>query len=121
MILAEDFFDILYSTKNDDTIRCRVRLNAEHPIYKVHFPDNPITPGVCLIQMVTELLERHIGRSLAFHTAVNIKFRQPIYPKHEPTFVFTNMVVNDGQFSVRVSIEDGETQFAKMSLIYHIQ
>ncbi len=34
-----------------------ISLNADNVIYKAHFPSNPITPGVCLIQMALEITE----------------------------------------------------------------
>ena len=36
--------------------------DAGHAIYAAHFPGNPVTPGVCIIQTVKELAERSIGR-----------------------------------------------------------
>ena len=34
-----------------------ISLNADNVIYKAHFPSNPITPGVCLIQIALEITE----------------------------------------------------------------
>ena len=33
-----------------------VILNPDHLIYKAHFPGQPVTPGVCILQMIRELL-----------------------------------------------------------------
>ena len=34
-----------------NTYLCTLTLNAEHPIFKGHFPNNPVTPGVCMMQI----------------------------------------------------------------------
>ena len=34
----------------------RLRLIPDCVIYRAHFPELPVTPGVCIIQIVSELL-----------------------------------------------------------------
>ena len=62
MILLNDFFQIVESGVDPKSgqLIFKVRLNASHVIYKAHFPGMPITPGVCIIQMVTECLQQHL-------------------------------------------------------------
>ena len=33
----------------------KVILNPDHLIYKAHFPGQPVTPGVCILQIIQEL------------------------------------------------------------------
>ena len=47
--------------------------DAGHAIYGAHFPGNPVTPGVCIIQTVKELAERSIGRPLFLRTVRNVR------------------------------------------------
>jgi len=53
--------DSLYYINNKVTegtaVRYDVQLDASHFIYQAHFPGEPITPGVCIIQIAKELLE----------------------------------------------------------------
>ena len=41
----------------------RIKLNKDHDIYNGHFPNNPITPGVIIIQIIKEILEEKVGIS----------------------------------------------------------
>ena len=120
MKLIDNFFQITDSCTTDDSYTCKVRLNPQHPIYSVHFPDNPVTPGVCLMQMATEMLEEKFGKKLLLSKAKSIKFKKIIGPDETPTFVFTKMVLDDQQFSVNISIEDEEAQMAIMSLQFNV-
>lgn len=120
MKLTDNFFKIISASDTADGYVCKVRLNPQHPIYRVHFPDNPVTPGVCLIQMATELLEQRYDRKLLLSKAKSIKFKQIIGPDEEPTFIFTKMVLTDEQLAVSVSIEDAEAQSAVMSLLFTV-
>ncbi len=120
MKLTDTFFHILDSCTDDDSYACRVQLNASHPIYSVHFPDNPVTPGVCLIQIATELLEQQYGKKLNLWKAKNIKFKKTVGPDKTPRFVFTKLDLADGLLSANVSIEDGEVQAAVMALQFRV-
>ena len=118
MKLLNDFYSIVDETSCDGTYNCKVKMNPQHGLYKVHFPGNPVTPGVCLVQMATEILERKYDKKFQLSEAVNIKFRKTIVPEDEPTFVFNKVVFEDDLLKTSVTIEDNENQFVKMSLIY---
>ena len=49
-------------------------LNPDNLIYKAHFPGQPVTPGVCVLQMVSELLSVQEGKQLTIKSIKNAKF-----------------------------------------------
>lgn len=120
MRLINNFFHIDSMETTGDTFRCKVHMNEDHNIYKVHFPGNPITPGVCLIQMGTEILGQILHKNLQLKIAKEIKFKKALEPTDKPTFVFTKMAQEDGGFMrANISIEDDcGNQFAMMKLRY---
>ena len=74
MTLKNSMFTVMGGTPD----QVAVRLNGGHEIYKAHFPGNPITPGVCIVQMIGELLSDRCGRRLSLSKIVNLKFVAPI-------------------------------------------
>lgn len=122
MKLINDFFYIETSqqpTADSQQLKdfsCQVTLNADHRLYSVHFPGNPVTPGACLVQMANEILNSHFGRTLLLTKASSIKFKKPVSPHDRLTFVFTKNVSEDDHISTSLSIENEEVQFARMSL-----
>ena len=118
MKLINDFYHIVATDDSEGKYVCKVKMNATHNIYSVHFPGNPVTPGVCLVQMVAEMLEQKYSRRFVLSTAVNIKFKRLVSPNDEPSFVFSKIVIEDGILKTIVSIEDEQGQFVKMSLQY---
>ena len=120
MKLINDFFQIVISNIKEDEIVASVKMNADHSIYHAHFPGNPITPGVCLVQMSTEILEMGIKRHLHLQHAVKIKFCNPMVPSVEPTFIFQKINISEHSVSVQVIIRDSNVQYAKMTLIYTV-
>lgn len=99
--------DALFTIVETDGQRTRIRLNPEHVIYQAHFPGNPITPGVCLIQIVSELTALQVHQHLSLQTVVNLKFAAPVSPIDTPLI---DVVLSSVQ-------EDGETVKVKGSIL----
>ena len=80
-MLQGSFYDILQSNQDSYTIR----FNSTHPIFSGHFPDHPIVPGACIVQIAEELAALTYGYPVRFMTLRDLKFRQPITPDQEVT------------------------------------
>ena len=91
MTLQNDMFTVVGS----DAGGIRIGLRADHPIYRAHFPGNPITPGVCIVQMVGELLADRVGRRLMLSQVVNLKFVAPLSPVDTPEVIVRLTAVDD--------------------------
>ena len=76
-----------------------VRLNPDHFIFKAHFPGHPITPGVCLMQMVAELASVAEGCSLYARSIKNAKYTGVVSPDEVTSLRFS--------FTSRTETEDG--------------
>jgi 3-hydroxyacyl-[acyl-carrier-protein] dehydratase len=80
MILAGSFYTLVNPVTEADGIRAVLEINPGHEIFKGHFPGQPVVPGVCMMQIVKELLETATGRSLRLHTGLDLKFLSVIDP-----------------------------------------
>ena len=65
-----------------------IRLNPEHPIFKGHFPGNPITPGVCVVQIAIDLFSNLFQQEFYLHKAKSIKFLNLIKPNEIDTICY---------------------------------
>jgi len=90
-------------------------LKPGHPIYKGHFPGNPVVPGVCQIQMVKELIEKAVDHPLTLSRSDNIKFLSMINPIANPNLEFRILIkpISDRLLSATASIVSGTTVFLK--------
>ena len=73
-------------TENNNSFNCIIRLNPEHEIYKGHFPEVPVAPGVCLVQVIKEIVMSKIHKKLMLSEGNNIKFLGLINPKETNLF-----------------------------------
>lgn len=115
-ILNNVLYTICSRETHEAEVVYHVALNKDCFIYKAHFPQNPITPGVCMVQTALELLEDLTGRRLEISEAKNIKFLHILSPTEHPEadFVFTS-VVNDEAVKAKVNVMKGDTVFAQLS------
>jgi 3-hydroxyacyl-[acyl-carrier-protein] dehydratase len=70
----------------DKTLFAQIALNPGHGIFSGHFPGQPVLPGVCMIQIVKELLEKCVGAALSLEKADQIKFLTVIDPRQTVAF-----------------------------------
>jgi len=75
-----------YTSENNNSFISRIELNPEHEVYKGHFPQVPVAPGVCLIQIVKEILMKKFQKNLFLAEGNNIKFLSMINPKESVQF-----------------------------------
>ncbi len=121
-MLLNKFFHIMDKKMESGALTVQVRLNPDHEIYKAHFPARPITPGVCQIQMITEILALHLHCELCLTGAKNVKYMTVISPVEvtELTVKFLKMECEGDACKVSVVFFKEEQVFSKMSVIYHV-
>lgn len=83
-MLNNTFFSFTTPETDGGLLKTTISLNPAHDIFKGHFPGNPIVPGVCMMQMVKEILENQLGKKLRLVKADNIKFLSFINPNEYP-------------------------------------
>ena len=96
-----------------------LELNPSCFIYQVHFPGEPITPGVCIMQMGKEVLEDALDKPLQVASVKNIKFLSIISPRETTsiTYLFKKVELSEDGKSVKAQlvVMAGEEAKAKIS------
>ncbi|HET8809823.1 MAG TPA: 3-hydroxyacyl-ACP dehydratase [Flavobacteriaceae bacterium] len=82
-MLIDNFSKILEEKIENNQVFTLIKINSEHPLFAGHFPGNPVTPGVLMIQIFKEQAERFSGKNLQLARASNIKFLTVIEPETE--------------------------------------
>ena len=108
-----------FSLTNSNNFNCTVSLNPNHEIYKGHFAQIPIAPGVCLVQIVKEILMDKFQQKLILSEGKNLKFLGLINPKTTNLFQI-DFVVNktDSTYDVSANYQANGTSYTKMKLIF---
>lgn len=80
MNLLNDFFKILDVGKTDQKFSVIVELNPAHEIFQGHFPGNPVVPGVCMVQMLKEIMKHIFNKDFTMKDASQLKFLAILNP-----------------------------------------
>lgn len=118
--ILTDFYTLESSEKAENgSFIANISLNKDHDIFKGHFPGNPVTPGVCMMQIVKELTEKFTGKKLFLKSASNVKFMAIINPSETPDLTL-QLDINEGEEEIKVknTTSFGETIALKMSVNY---
>ena len=81
MILQNDFFTINDTVTSETEIWAELLINSNHKIFEGHFPNQPVVPGVCMMQMIKEIIEQVLGKATNLVQAAEMKFMAVINPQ----------------------------------------
>lgn len=120
MSILQDFYTLQNIEKqNDNNYSVSMKLNPDHEIFKGHFPGKPVTPGVCMMQIVKDLTEKITEKKLTLKSATNVKFMAIINPEETPDLVLELDIAEDeDNVKVKNTTLFGETIALKMSVNY---
>ena len=93
-------------------------VDANLPVFPDHFPDEPILPGICLVQAV--LLAGAIQEGveeLRIRTLKNLKFMQPVRPGQRVSIDAQITAVGEGDFAIKAKLSVVDRRCAELSLV----
>ena len=118
----------LYIIKSSDVEKKSflIELLPNSIIYKAHFPGHPITPGVCIVQIATELLQEFMHKNLVLKTIANAKFLSIINPEEDKEVIFNikKLTIDETEKKISVSIivqDQSDKIYSKISLTYNFE
>ena len=122
MILKNSLYTIADKKMEGSGIFYQILLDKNHFIYKAHFPNEPITPGVCIIQIAKELLEDYLHEEYEISYIKNIKFLSVLSPLSTPSvaYVFDKITIlpETNECKTQVQVQQDNALFAKLSMIF---
>ncbi|MFV0185959.1 3-hydroxyacyl-ACP dehydratase [Empedobacter falsenii] len=119
-MLIPNLYTIKNSEKIDDVnFKVQIELNPNHEVFEGHFPNNPITPGVCMMQIIKEITEGFVAKNLFLSKVSNVKFMATINPFVNPILELNlNIVCENDEVKVKNTSFFEATNALKFSAIY---
>jgi len=118
-MLIEGFYSINSIEKTEGGFKAAILLNKNHPIFKGHFPGNPVTPGVCMIQIIKELTVEFVGKALFLSSCSNIKFMTIINPEINPELRLSiDISARENEVKIKNETYFGDTTALKLSATF---
>lgn len=125
MILKNNLYMIFDADKESDIKLYKIRLNPDHLIYRAHFPTEPVTPGVCILQIAQEILGDIIGSTVSLLKIKNAKFTAVMSPiaDSEVVIKFNKITSDENLVSTQCCLfnHDESVTYAKLSFTCKIE
>ncbi|HET7003520.1 MAG TPA: hypothetical protein VFI33_19495, partial [Puia sp.] len=83
-MLLNNLYTIHSLSETNQQIEATLQLMPDHAIFSGHFPGQPVLPGVCMMEMVSEVLGVHLDHSYRIAGGPLIKFLRMIDPRMNP-------------------------------------
>jgi 3-hydroxyacyl-[acyl-carrier-protein] dehydratase len=100
--------------REQNQIHATLLINADHQVYGGHFPGYPVTPGVCQLMMIRDILEGELRVPLMLTGAKQIKFTAVHMPLSEPEIDATlSFSISGDQLEVTARLIKNEKVFIK--------
>ena len=121
MKLLDDLFQTIDFETTESGFSTTIKLFPDHKIYAGHFPGHPVTPGVVQLQIVHELMENHLGRSLQLIGIDDCKFLKIINPEElDEIQISVLYITDDSLLHVKASGKCESVTFFKLKGSYKI-
>ncbi len=121
-MLENKLYKIESFSFSDDKLLAQLKLNPDHPIFKGHFPDVPVLPGVTMMHMVKELLEKAFEKKLQLANARSLKFLNMLNPQQIDVINVEVNILDNQQNTIKMkaSINSSQSSHYKMIAQYSI-
>ena len=83
-MLLNDLYSIQALSESENQIQASVLLRPDHPIFLGHFPGQAVLPGVCMMEMITEITGKQLKNTFRISRAPLVKFLHMIDPEKNP-------------------------------------
>lgn len=105
-MLKNSFYTIKQIVSEGNSHNVLVAINPQHSIFEGHFPEQPVVPGVCTLQIIKECACKVMGKELRYSTILSCKFSSMIIPSNNTIEI--SMVIKDSAIQASV-LQDGNS------------
>jgi 3-hydroxyacyl-[acyl-carrier-protein] dehydratase len=112
-MLLNKFYTLVTQESQGGKVKAVISFTRSHPIFDGHFPGHPVVPGVCMIQILREIMEIEVAHKLRIRFGDNLKFLAIINPEQHKEVEVRIDYSGDYSLIVNATLEAGEVTFFK--------
>ena len=116
-MLIKNFYSVPNFSVSHERVEASILLNPKHQVYKGHFPEQPIVPGVIQVQLLRELLEQALNKKFIIKEVVSAKYLNIIIPDDKLLVVELTFKPFEDGFKLNGVIKNDERIFCKVKMI----
>ena len=118
----EKIYSVIETHNDKGDINYLIKIDYSHPVFKGHFPEKAVLPGVMMCDIIRHLISEKLGIQVQLSFAKNIKFSKMIIPSKNNTYNVTfSIVENEKKYNIRAIVSQGEDIYFKINARYKIK
>jgi 3-hydroxyacyl-[acyl-carrier-protein] dehydratase len=115
-MLLNNLFHLHNQQINEHSLLAKLSVDPAHAIFEGHFPGQPVVPGVCMVQVVKELVESATGQQLLLQKAAQIKFLRLWVPEqNQIVSVTVSWQIDGNNINTTAAIQSDTEHLFKIS------
>lgn len=115
MRLKDNFYRVCSISQTDGgEYRVEAELMADHPIYKGHFPQKAVVPGVCTLTIIKECLGEILARRVAFASIRECKYVSALTPQEGLRIIIILTIAEEKKVTAVVERADNHQTVLKL-------
>jgi 3-hydroxyacyl-[acyl-carrier-protein] dehydratase len=121
-MLANDLYKVISNQSDPGKLKARITFDKKHRIFNGHFPGHPVVPGVCMMQIVREVMELDQDKRLKIAVGNNLKFMNIIDPEQNAEVDVTVTYTQEGNdYKINAMLLEGNVTFFKFKGVLQIK
>lgn len=108
-----NYYKILAQQIAASSAEFTIELQPDCSVYEGHFPNNPVAPGACNLEMVRECASIALGHELRIKQIKQCKFKQVLQPKQAIQLII-HLYWDENQINVTMANDNQVTMTLKM-------
>lgn len=117
-MIKEPLFKIASLTHTGNSVNAILEIDQLNEIFNGHFPDQPVVPGACMLQIVKDVLATALNHSIRLVKADNIKFLSLVLPATELLQLNIGYIFTVNSITVNASLSTGEVTCMKLQATF---
>ena len=114
-MLIENYYKINDIVREEGKTLFQISLSPDCKVYEGHFPGEPVSPGVCNIQMIKECAEQVVGKSLLLNNLQQCRLTTLVTPLvHPQVEVIISMEEKGDIYKLKATIGKGEEIYLEL-------
>lgn len=112
MLLKDKYFKIEDNQQGDNNAHFLVTLLADCDVYRGHFPGNPVSPGVCNIEMIRECFDMLVEDEPRIKSIDRCRLTAVASPKESPKLnIDMSWTKDDEGWHLAATLKDDRQQY----------
>ena len=116
--MSNKVFHIERIAQTEQGVQYRAEVNAEHPVFQGHFPEQPVVPGVCTMNMVKQCIADAVEQPLQYEYINECKFLNAIVPtEHKHLDVKISMQLQQEEMQITAEVTADNIKMMKLKAL----